>query len=167
MAQEVEQNIARMTVNEMINLFVPLITSSKSGKELPAINLSGPPGVGKSDGIREIGERVANTLNKPVYIHDVRLLNMNPVDLRGIPAKATTTVNHYVDGKLKQETIDVAKWLRPEIFQMDESNDVINILFLDEITAAPQSVQAAAYQIVLDRKIGEHMLPDNCYIFPA
>jgi len=50
---------------------------------------------------------------------------------------------------------------------MDESEDVINILFLDEISSAPQSVQAAAYQITLDRTIGEHKLPDNCIVVAA
>jgi hypothetical protein len=44
---------------------------------------------------------------------------------------------------------------------------VINILFLDEISAAPQSVQAAAYQITLDRVVGEHRLPDNCIVIAA
>ena len=44
---------------------------------------------------------------------------------------------------------------------------MINILFLDEITAAPQSVQAAAYQITLDRVIGEHKLPENCIVIAA
>jgi len=44
---------------------------------------------------------------------------------------------------------------------------VINILFLDEISAAPQSVQAAAYQLTLDRVVGEHRLPDNCLVMAA
>ena len=61
----------------------------------------------------------------------------------------------------------LAVWLKPQIFQMDESSDVINILLLDEISAAPQSVQAAAYQITLDRIIGEHRLPDNCIVIAA
>ena len=65
------------------------------------------------------------------------------------------------------DKVDVARWLRPEIFQMEDTNDCINFLFLDEITAAPQSVQAAAYQLVLDRKVGEHKLPNNCYVFCA
>ena len=42
-----------------------------------------------------------------------------------------------------------------------------NILFLDEISAAPQSVQASAYQITLDRVVGEHKLPDNCIVIAA
>lgn len=33
------------------------------------------------------------------------------------------------------------------------------ILFLDEMNAAPQSVQAAAYQLVLNRRVGEYHLP--------
>ena len=50
---------------------------------------------------------------------------------------------------------------------MDSSNNIINILFLDEISAASPSVQAAAYQITLDRCIGEHKLPDNCIVIAA
>ncbi|MBQ7294498.1 MAG: hypothetical protein IJW79_12265, partial [Clostridia bacterium] len=47
------------------------------------------------------------------------------------------------------------------------SPSVVNILFLDEISAAPQSVQAAAYQITLDRVVGEHRLPENCIVIAA
>jgi hypothetical protein len=50
---------------------------------------------------------------------------------------------------------------------MDASSHVVNILFLDELSAAPQSVQAAAYQITLDRVVGEHRLPDNCIVIAA
>ena len=60
-----------------------------------------------------------------------------------------------------------AIWLKPQIFQMNDSEDVVNILFLDEISAAPQSVQAAAYQITLDRVVGEHKLPENCIVIAA
>ena len=50
---------------------------------------------------------------------------------------------------------------------MDESENVLNLLFLDEISAAPPSVQAAAYQITLDRMVGEHRLPENCIVIAA
>ena len=33
------------------------------------------------------------------------------------------------------------------------------ILFLDEMNSAPRAVQAAAYQLILNRKIGEYELP--------
>jgi hypothetical protein len=83
----------------------------------------------------------------------VRLLLFNPIDLRGIPtANADKTL---------------AVWLKPKIFDMDNSDGVVNILFLDEISSAPQSVQAAAYQITLDRVVGEHKLPENCIVIGA
>jgi hypothetical protein len=115
--------------------------------------LWGPPGVGKSQAIRQLAEKLRARTGKRVEITDVRLLLFNPIDLRGIPtANADKTL---------------AVWLKPKIFQMDESDRVINILFLDEISAAPQTVQAAAYQITLDRVVGEHKLPENCIIIAA
>lgn len=50
---------------------------------------------------------------------------------------------------------------------VDKNAGTSSILFLDEISAAPQSVQAAAYQITLDRVVGEHKLPDNCIVIAA
>ena len=41
------------------------------------------------------------------------------------------------------------------------------ILFLDEITSAPPSVSAAAYQLILDRRLGEYEVPDGWAIFAA
>ena len=113
----------------------------------------GPPGIGKSQAARQIGEKLRANTRKSVNMTDVRLLLFNPIDLSGIPtANADKTL---------------AVWLKPKIFQMDPADDVINILFLDEISSAPQSVQAAAYQITLDRVIGEHRLPENCIVIAA
>ena len=39
--------------------------------------------------------------------------------------------------------------------------------FLDEINSAPPTIQAAAYQLILDRKIGEYTLPINYAIVAA
>jgi hypothetical protein len=41
------------------------------------------------------------------------------------------------------------------------------ILFLDEVTSAPPSVSAAAYQLILDRRLGEYKVPDGWAIFAA
>ncbi len=122
-------------------------------KTFPSVMLWGAPGVGKSQAVRQIAEEIEKATGKKVSITDVRLLLFNPIDLRGIP-----TAN---------EDKTLAVWLKPKIFQMDESPDVVNILFLDEITSAPQSVQAAGYQITLDRTVGEHKLPDNCIVIAA
>ena len=41
------------------------------------------------------------------------------------------------------------------------------ILFLDELTSAPQMTQAGCYQLVLDRKLGEYVLPDEWVVIAA
>lgn len=155
----VERNIGslELTVDQMVKqlskAYVSIIKAHAALKSFPSVMLWGPPGVGKSQGIRQVAKEIADKTGKRVEITDVRLLLFNPVDLRGIP-----TAN---------EDKTLAVWLKPKIFQMDDSDEVINILFLDEISAAPQSVQAAAYQITLDRTVGEHRLPDNCIVVAA
>ncbi len=135
------------------NSYLSIIREGLSPKELPSVMLWGPPGVGKSQAVRQIAKTIEAESGKRVEITDVRLLLFNPIDLRGIPVAS--------------EDRTLAIWLKPKIFQMDPGDDVINILFLDEISAAPQSVQAAAYQITLDRVVGEHRLPDNCIVIAA
>ncbi len=146
-----------LSVEQMIEMLSKVYISRVNGRvlfrEFPSGMLWGPPGVGKSQGVREIAAEIEKQTGRDVRITDVRLLLFNPVDLRGIP-----TAN---------EDKTLAVWLKPQIFQMDASEEVINILFLDEITAAPTSVQAAAYQITLDRTIGEHKLPENCIVIAA
>ena len=146
-----------MTISQMVNqlsfAYISLVRNNLSLKRFPSVMIWGQPGVGKSQGVKQIANEISLATNKKVEITDVRLLLFNPVDLRGIP-----TAN---------EDKTLAVWLKPKIFQMDESEDVINILFLDEISAAPQSVQAAAYQITLDRVVGEHKLPENCIVIAA
>ena len=150
-------NIPHMNVNRLIEELTPaycnIINAGLPIKTFPSVMLWGPPGVGKSQAVRQLGRVIEKNTGKKTRITDVRLLLFNPIDLRGIP-----TAN---------EDKTLAVWLRPQIFQMDSSEGVINILFLDEISAAPQSVQAAAYQITLDRVVGEHRLPENCIVIAA
>lgn len=150
-------NIPVLSVDEAIeslsSVYCAVIRSGASPKSCPSAMMWGAPGVGKSAATREIAAKIEKNTGKKVVVTDVRLLLFNPVDLRGIP-----TAN---------EDKTLAVWLRPKIFDMDPSDGVVNILFLDELTAAPQSVQAAAYQITLDRVVGEHRLPDNCFVIAA
>lgn len=154
---ESSMNLPVLSVEKIIShlsqIYCGIVKKGISPKVLPSVMLWGPPGVGKSQAIRQIAKDIKKQTGKETIITDVRLLLFSPIDLRGIPtANADKTL---------------AIWLKPQIFQMNPSEDVVNILFLDEISAAPQSVQAAAYQITLDRVIGEHKLPDNCIIIAA
>lgn len=110
--------------------------------------LWGPPGVGKSDIIAAIG--AAN--NRPVI--DMRLILMDPTDIKGIP---------YYD-----PTKNTMRWAIPgELPQPGETHMNNAILFLDEMNSAPASVQGAAYQLILNRRIGAYELPAGVDIIAA
>lgn len=150
-------NMPNVTVEDVVrmlnSLYANNIKDTTALKGIPTPFLWGPAGIGKSEAIVQLAEQLKKTTGKTVSITDVRLLLFSPVDLRGVP--------------VADEHKKFSNWLMPKIFNMDSSIDHINILFLDELSAAPQSVQAAAYQICLDRKIGEHKLPDNCIVIAA
>ncbi|MGB5450942.1 MAG: MoxR family ATPase [Sedimenticolaceae bacterium] len=118
--------------------------STREGHHTPVM-LWGPPGVGKSDMIRQTGERHS----APVI--DIRLSQMEPSDLRGIP---------FRNG-------DFVEWAAPAILPDAGRHGDQGILFLDEITSAPPSVSAAAYQLILDRRLGEYEVPAGWAIFAA
>jgi hypothetical protein len=111
--------------------------------------LWGPPGIGKSDLI----EGIAADMNALVI--DLRLGQMEPTDLRGIPFYNRDT-----------GTMDWAPPVDLPNTELAEKYDNI-VLFLDELTSGAPSVQAAAYQLVLNRKIGNYNLPDNVVIVAA
>ena len=103
----------------------------------------GPPGIGKSDIVHQIGE----TLNARVI--DVRLSLWEPTDIKGIPYYSAE------DNKMA--------WAPPVELPDEEAakNDEAIILFLDEMNSAAPAVQAAAYQLILNRRVGMYTLPDN------
>ena len=109
------------------------------------VMLWGPPGIGKSEIIEQIGKQT----NRNVI--DLRLLLLEPTDLRGIP---------YFNSKSNK-----MDWAPP--VDLPANDNDTSILFLDEINAAPQSVQAAAYQLILNRRIGTYKLPDGVAVVCA
>jgi len=105
--------------------------------------LWGAPGIGKSSIIKQIA--IANNLQ---FI-DLRLALMDPTDLKGIP---------FYD-----KESHTALWAPPAFLPQEGEG----ILFLDELNSAPPSVQASAYQLILDRKVGEYELPTGWAIVSA
>jgi len=154
------ENIAPITPHAVLETFPILYAAAIKRGDVglqPAKMIWGCPGIGKSDVIKQMAQRTAELTGKKSIVTVASLLLMNPVDLRGIPTKDEDANTHEM----------VSRWLKPTIFQMDPSDDIINWLFLDEISAAPPAVQAAAYQIVLNRRVGEHEFPKNCVVIAA
>ncbi len=118
--------------------------SAAEGHHTPVM-LWGPPGVGKSQMVAHVAARH----RAPVI--DIRLSQMEPSDLRGIPFR--------VEGRVD--------WAIPSILPDAERHGSAGVLFLDEITSAPPAVSAAAYQLILDRRLGDYEVPAHWAIFAA
>lgn len=116
----------------------------KNGFHTPVM-LWGPPGVGKSQMVAQ----VAASHRAPVI--DVRLSQMEPTDLRGIPFRAG----------------EVVEWAVPAMLPVEKRHGPTGILFFDEITSAAPTVSTAAYQLILDRRLGEYRVPPGWAIFAA
>lgn len=119
-------------------------SSTAEGHHTPVM-LWGPPGVGKSQMVAQIAER------HRVPMIDIRLSQMEPSDLRGIP---------FRDGER-------VEWAIPSMLPDAGRHGPSGILFLDEITSAPPVVSAAAYQLILDRRLGDYAVPPGWAIFAA
>lgn len=115
-----------------------------SVKSRQPVFMWGPPGVGKSDVVRQTAESMG------VDVVDIRAVLLDPVDLRGLP---------HVNGDKR------AHWCPPAFLPYEPKSK--GILFLDELNAAPPLTQAACYQLVLDRGLGEYRLPDGWAVVAA
>ncbi len=105
----------------------------------------GAPGIGKSSIVKQIAKE------QELEFLDLRLSLLDPTDLKGIPFFNAET-NEGV-------------WAKPSFLPSEP--DSKGILFLDEINTAPPAVQASAYQLILDRKVGEYELPAGWSIVAA
>jgi hypothetical protein len=119
-------------------------------KKKRPIFLWGPPGIGKSDIVKQISDSFSNS-----HLIDIRLSLWEPTDIKGIP---------YFDSNSGTMVWGAPSELPSEEFAAQYDNIV---LFLDEMNSAAPSVQAAAYQLILNRKVGTYKLPDNVMIVAA
>lgn len=101
----------------------------------------GKPGIGKSDLVRQVALELDRSLI------DQRAILLDPIDLRGLPL--------ITDGQVS--------WSTPSFLPTAGSG----ILFLDELNAAPPLVQTACYQLILDRRLGDYIMPDGWAIVAA
>jgi hypothetical protein len=113
------------------------------------IFLWGPPGIGKSEVVADITEEMGGLMI------DLRMAQMEPTDIRGIP--------------FFNKDLNKMDWAEPIDLPDQElaSQYPIIVLFLDEMNSAPPAVQAAGYQLILNRRVGKYRLPDNVVIVAA
>ena len=109
--------------------------------------LRGPSGIGKSEVVFQASQLLAEHVTDWHGVVDLRLAQMDPTDLRGIP---------HVDPETKR-----THWARPDFLPATGAG----ILFLDEITSAPPAVQAAAYQLTLTPE--DFGIPDTWMVIAA
>lgn len=126
--------------------------------------VSGPPGIGKSDIVAE----VARMQNRPLI--DIRLPLMEATDIRGLPYLREVTIRDAQGNVVFNEqnvplTEKIFTWSTPSDLPTDPNSRAL--VFFDEMSAAPPSVQAATYQIILNRKIGTYELPKDVVIVAA
>ncbi|QOY54313.1 MoxR family ATPase [Candidatus Sulfurimonas marisnigri] len=126
-----------MKATSLINTITSLVE-----QKVP-IFLWGAPGIGKSSIVKQVADE------RGISFIDLRLALMDPTDLKGIP---------FYD-----KESHTALWAPPAFLPKEGEG----ILFLDELNSAPPSVQASAYQLILDRKVGEYELPDRWAIVAA
>ena len=127
-------NIVRHT--ELVDILREEITGVLANdglaEHLPATMIWGAPGVGKSTMVKNLAKEMG------VDFVDIRLAQMESIDIRGIP----------VPNKEKRNV----DWFASSIFPTDNTKG--GIIFLDELSSAPKDVQVAAYELILDRQLG-------------
>lgn len=112
--------------------------------DLPVM-LWGDTGIGKT----EIVKQVAAALGRPCLVET--LATMESVDLRGLPMNGA----------------DGVVWNRPDFLVRLDKLGKGAVLFVDEANANPPSVQVPIMQLVLNRHIGPHELPEGTRIVMA
>jgi len=126
-----------------------MVENVKTAKELAKFYMSkgipvyteGPPGVGKSESWEQIATE------EGIGFKDLRLAQMDPVDLRGLPKH---------EGKY-------TTWARPDFWPVEERDGPKGIILFDELGDCGKAMQSAAYQIILNGRAGPHVIPKGWY----
>jgi hypothetical protein len=153
----------------------------------------GSPGIGKSDIVRQLAQQLGaylidvrasqwdavDTRGVP-YVAHTGTFRPDDASLAALDGDATSideTPNYSAAAIARQRELlkvgagplKTTRWAIPSVFPSAElaAKYPLVIIFLDELNAAPPSVQAALYQLVLDRRLGDYVLPDNVVILAA
>ena len=149
-AKSIDTLSNKITASELHDILLMqvngLLENPELAKALPPLMISGAPGIGKSTIVKSVADELG------IEFRDIRLAQMEAVDIRGLPS---------VDNEKH-----VMSWNLPDFFPRDPNSR--GIIFFDELSSADRSLQVSAYQIVLDRRIGDfYKVPDGWYICAA
>ena len=109
----------------------------------------GSPGIGKSQMVRQLKDELK------ISLIDRRFSQMDPTDVVGLP-RVEEIDEHFFSA-----------YAQPAFLPRVDRDGPDGILFLDEFGAATQAVQAAGYQLILDRRLGDYKLPDGWMVMAA
>lgn len=175
MSEAAISTVSGVTLKESRQLVIDVIKA----KLTPMITSS--PGMGKSSMVHSIAKDFG------LKLLDERMSTYDPVDINGFPIRNEET------GKASFIPMDTFPLegdvlpLRPEhrslqqeynqLLADGDSSELTDfqdkhchtgwLLFLDEFNSAPRSVQAAAYKLILDRKIGNTRLHEKVIVVAA
>ena len=121
----------------------PYLTRLVEARLLLSTMIWGPPGIGKSSIVAQVAEAAG------IALLDVRLSQLAPTDLRGLPVAAPRP--------------RASRWYPPEFLPKTGAG----ILFLDEINMAPPAMQGVAQQLILDRRVGGYQVPEGWLVWAA
>jgi len=102
--------------------------------------VTGKSGIGKTEQARAFGHS-----HKGGNIIDTRVSQLDPSDSRGVP---------YRDGM-------ISLWAIPSMFPNVERDGLIGLWILDEYLDGPRSVKTAFQQLILERKLGDYVVPEG------
>lgn len=106
-----------------------------------SVMIWGAPGIGKSSIVAQVAQ------HHNLEFIDLRLSQLAPTDLRGLPVAEE----------------GISKWYPPEFLPHQGHG----ILFLDELNMAPPALQGVAQQLILDRRVGAYTLPETWFVWAA
>jgi hypothetical protein len=112
-----------------------------------SVHLWGPPGIGKSNVVEQLGQRK----NRKVMLFHAAL--RETVDLRGIPVSDLLT--------------NTTRWLVPDELPRIDRDGAEGYFFCDEVNQAPQQMQAVLGGLILDGRIGDYRLPKGWRVIAA
>ncbi len=126
-------------------------TTAKKGMELAEKH--GREFVKWNEANEEKKKEIGLNPSKFFVFWDIRLSQMDPSDVKGIP--------------FPNREEEVTTWFVPKWLRVASLPGIMGFLFFDEINLAPPSIQASAYQLILDRALGVVTISDGVSVLAA